>query len=1216
MRHISLKSLSARLTVILIMMLESTSASAQYYLNVYEKNGTNTQYVVSNLDSVSITDVQNLPVAYEYVDLGLSVNWATFNVGATVPEGFGNNYAWGEVQDKDCYYESTYRWHNYIGNYVSSILKPEDDIASSKWGGEWRMPTKEEFQELIDDCSWQLTTINDIGGYRVTSRKDGYTDKSIFLPLAGYNSGLGRNMPWKKYGEQYMGLGFYWSSSVNIDNGEPWYLWLLWQNSNLISRWPEKYQNDSINIIHGETAFDYVKKSSGFSIRPVQESPTWISSLSIALDLESTTMCVGDVTKITATLKADNKEVDRTVFWMSDNSSIASVDANGNITAVSPGCTTIKVSFSDKTASCVVNVIEKQYTDADVARVFLNKKDLRLGSGEKDTLNVRGFASDGVEINLSNVVWESDNPSVATVNGNGIISAFKEGIAHVSASIGDISDTCTVTVSIKMADVGLYLGVMGFNKQLYTQPISILNSETKTLFDDFIDGMEMENGTLLCYSVDNALDALHGIAIPENLSTVAIVTFTDGLDEGSVKKISYNPYKTRAEYLAGIKNRIISDTVAGVPVTAYSIGLRGSDVTDVVSFQSALKQLASKDSYAMEVENIDGVNAKFEQIARNLNRSINYQTVPIVIPGPDDGARLRFTFDITKDNANSQDAASSSLYIEGTFNVEVNPLRYILSDIEYHGMDTLSGSVISGEEVDEFLKFTFEKVLTNDSTFLSKDIIKEWYLTPDSLWQKNSEFKPDQQPDIVTKSSSAIIMLVLDCSSSLDADYPKVQEKAKSFINILFSSYGVPSSDVNNHNNDNHNANSQINNNGYEYVDLGLSVLWATCNVGADKPENYGDYYAWGETETKENYTQYDWYFYKYCNRTYTSLTKYNVSSSMGPIDNSTRLEESDDVAHVKWGGGWRMPTADDYEELLNNCTWTWTRQNGVTGYLVTSKKSGYSNRSIFLPAAGYVNNKGLKDEGSNGFYWTNSIKISPGNSNYAEVISFSWSTQSYDGYNRCFGLPVRPVMANPDYYEYVDLGLSVKWATCNVGASNEEEMGDFYSWGETETKEEYETTTYKWSNGGYYNNSFNLTKYCNDSNYGYNGFTDGKTTLDLEDDVAHVKWGGNWRIPSYAECQELLEKCTWTQTVINGVNGYVVSSNVKGYENNSIFLPTRYNSSTNDYCGSYWTNNLCTDNFGSNNHSWVLHVRYPSVEHYVTNNGRMFGGFVRPVCP
>ena len=159
--------------------------------------------------------------------------------------------------------------------------------------------------------------------------------------------------------------------------------------------------------------------------------------------------------------------------------------------------------------------------------------------------------------------------------------------------------------------------------------------------------------------------------------------------------------------------------------------------------------------------------------------------------------------------------------------------------------------------------------------------------------------------------------------------------------------------------------------NGYEFVDLGLSVLWATCNVGASAPEEYGNYYAWGETEPK---TEYSWSTYKYCKGSYTSLTKYNNHSSYGSVDNKTTLDTEDDVAHVIWGGDWRMPTQAEFEELFKNCTWKWTSQNGINGYWVTSKKSGYTDRSIFLPAAGWCRDANINYAGIFGYYWSSSL--------------------------------------------------------------------------------------------------------------------------------------------------------------------------------------------------------------------------------------------------
>ena len=193
--------------------------------------------------------------------------------------------------------------------------------------------------------------------------------------------------------------------------------------------------------------------------------------------------------------------------------------------------------------------------------------------------------------------------------------------------------------------------------------------------------------------------------------------------------------------------------------------------------------------------------------------------------------------------------------------------------------------------------------------------------------------------------------------------------------------------------------------NGYVYVDLGLSVKWATMNVGASSPEDYGDYFAWGETSTKSTY---NWSTYKWCNGSSSTLIKYNTSSSYGTVDNKTTLELSDDAARANWGGAWRMPTDAELTELTNNCTWTWTIQNGVKGYKVTSKKSGYTNNSIFLPAAGYRYDSSLYYAGSNGYYWSSSLStVYPHNAWY--VYFDSGSVRRYGNY-RCYGHSVRPV--------------------------------------------------------------------------------------------------------------------------------------------------------------------------------------------------------------
>ena len=207
--------------------------------------------------------------------------------------------------------------------------------------------------------------------------------------------------------------------------------------------------------------------------------------------------------------------------------------------------------------------------------------------------------------------------------------------------------------------------------------------------------------------------------------------------------------------------------------------------------------------------------------------------------------------------------------------------------------------------------------------------------------------------------------------------------------------------------------------NGHEYVDLGLSVNWANCNVGADKPEDYGDYYAWGEIEPKESYTwenhrfrtggnnEDDLKLSKYTSMYYTSML--DADNRYYVADNKTLLDLEDDVAHVKWGGNWRIPTDQEMNELIDSCTLIWTTVNGVNGCLITSKISGFTDRSIFLPAAGRYFRTNNYNAGTWGSYWSNSVNKDD-ISTRAGVLTIGSNHASVKITFRIMGQSVRPV--------------------------------------------------------------------------------------------------------------------------------------------------------------------------------------------------------------
>ena len=194
------------------------------------------------------------------------------------------------------------------------------------------------------------------------------------------------------------------------------------------------------------------------------------------------------------------------------------------------------------------------------------------------------------------------------------------------------------------------------------------------------------------------------------------------------------------------------------------------------------------------------------------------------------------------------------------------------------------------------------------------------------------------------------------------------------------------------------------------------------------------------------------------------------------------------------------------------------------------------------------------------------------------------------------------------DDHEYVDLGLpsGTLWATCNVGADNPEDYGDYFAWGETQPKDTYNWSTYQYCMGSYNT----LTKYCNNSSYGYNGFTDDLTTLLPEDDAATANWGSDWRMPTKEEWQELYDNTTMTWTTQNGVNGRLFTAS----NGNSLFLPAAgYRGNGSLYCagsyGDYWSSSLNTDYPYD---AWYFDFNSGSCRMY--NGSRGCGQSVRPV--
>ena len=434
-----------------------------------------------------------------------------------------------------------------------------------------------------------------------------------------------------------------------------------------------------------------------------------------------------------------------------------------------------------------------------------------------------------------------------------------------------------------------------------------------------------------------------------------------------------------------------------------------------------------------------------------------------------------------------------------------------------------------------------------------------------------------------------------------------------------------------------------------EAKDLGLpsGTKWATFNIGANSPEDYGEYYAWGENGVKDTYTEST---YEYCkNGMYTK------------IGNDIRGTQYD-TAREKWGGEWMMPSTTQFNELIANCTSTWVKLNGVYVRKFTSKING---ESIYFPAAGYFGSK-LNNNGTYGYYWAGNID--PDNVEKAYTMIAKSATPSMPSNPRYIGFSIRPVISGLELsttgtltifegtsktitiksgsgsYQLaidkegivsasimgttitinalkagdivfsvtdtqggqkanivinvravpkaIDLGLpsGTKWANINVGANSPEEFGDYFAWGETETKSVYTTSTYK--------------------HYKSSSYVDiGNDIRGSEYDAARAKWGDKWLMPSSIQIKELIDNCTSEWTTQNGVNGRKFISKING---ESIFLPAvgfcENGVSSSGTSGYYWACDKVVDK--NNGYNLCVKNDAPSLNAY----SRYYGFAIRPV--
>ena len=1395
--------------------LTDLTSGTTYYYKAYATNNEGTAYgEVLSFTTLSTTGTQN---GHDWVDLGLpsGARWATCNVGADTPEGYGNYYAWGETTTKDYFSESNYQFYMIYDSHFEvtaycgdpeycdqgldnlTTLQSEDDAATANWGRGWRMPTY-ELNELKYNCTETWTTQNGVSGLLFT----GPNGNSIFLPSL-----------FESDDDSY--YSFYWSSSL-CGTLSAYLLYI------------SKYENDFDVHVDSEI------REEGYFVRAI--CPTG-GNITIVTPIVTT----GRVNNITANgakiygeipYTGGDPSVSRGFLYGTSESNLTQSIQSGtgggsfstNLTDLTPVTTYYYKAYATNSAGTAYGEV-RSFTTRSVptvqtcAATSISPTEATLSgkitSNGGASVTARGFLY-GTNVNdLTLTVQSSSGTSIFTANLSDLTSGttyYYKAYATSSAGTGYGEVMSFTTLSVPTVQTNAATNITADGATLSG---NVTSDGGATVTDrGFLYGTSESNLTQTIQSGSGTgrftaplSNQTYGTtyyykAYATNIAGTAygeVMSFTTN-SSANVPTVQTNAATSITDKGATLSGDIISNGGATITERGFMYGTDASSLTHTVqsgsgngNFTKAITGLTISTTYYYKAYATNSEGTSYGAVksfttlpySSPTGYSNGHGYVDLGLPSGIKWATLNL-------DAGSPDEfgnyfAWGEIYTKGTFTTD-NYIGYTGSNLIPFSEDFDAATLRLGREwrmptstemhelIDNCTNTGMTINGTNGCLFTGPNgnsifLPAAGYYDNRTLnygqssgfyWSRNGSTSPSYAKELTISSGGLgyvepnfryygqSIRAVCECVSA-----PYVNTGTATDItymgatisgNVISSGgasitergflYGTSESDLTQTVQSGSGMGSFTANltglsssttyyykayatnsfgtsygeimsfttlattgtlDGHDWVDLGLpsGTRWATCNIGATAPEDYGNYYAWGETSIKITY---DWSTYSYCDGNYDRLNKYCTNSTYGSTDNLTTLEVSDDAATAKWDSGWRMPTYDEMLELNNNCTVTWTTRNGVNGRLFT----GPNGNSIFLPAAGYKGGS-LYDAGSKGYYWSKSLQESnPYEARHLYATSSDygmwWNERKYGQSVRavceCVSAPIVNTTTATDityntaalsgkviffdgatvtargflygtsennltedvqsgsgigsytanitgltsgttyYYkayatnsegtvygevlsfttlsttlnghDWVDLGLpsGTRWATCNVGAGTPEAYGDYFAWGETSSK-----TTYSWSNYRYCNGSSRtLTKYCNDSRYGNNGFTDNLTTLEASDDAATANWGSGWRMPTYNELNELKNNCTVTCTTQNGVNGCLFT----GPNGNSIFIPAAGSRRDSEIIssGCYYWSNLCPP--PNTDSAWYL---YSSGSCSVDCGYRCTGRSVRAVC-
>ena len=614
---------------------------------------------------------------------------------------------------------------------------------------------------------------------------------------------------------------------------------------------------------------------------------------------------------------------------------------------------------------------KKEPKEVEVTAVTISQPTAEMIIGETAQLQVSIVPTNATD---KTVTWTSSNQSVATVSESGLVTAISEGVASIAAMAGGISAFCHITVIKGFVEVS--------SIRLNTSSLYLVEDEQTTL-SATVFPEDATDKSVIWRSSDTSVASVESGIVSAHKSGTATISAESG--------------KQSAQCIVIVKSKVIpvSEIILNANKLVLMEGQEDELVATVKPDNATDKTViwTSSDESVAEVDSNGRVYAIKGGATIITATSGEKQAVCLV----EVQKRIPVSsVTLNKESLTLEKGASETLVAEvSPYDATDKTVTWTSSNPSIASVSNGVVKAIAGGNVTITAKAGGLSATCDVTVIVSVTsiVLNKTSLT---LFEGQS----------FTLNATLYPNDVTDKTVIWSSDYPEIV----SVENGTVSAFKIGQATITAHASNNVSASCVVSVKeslyGHEFVDLGLSVKWATCNIGADTPGEWGDYFAWGETEPKSSYM---WSTYKWCNGTKNTLAKYCLEGSYwdgaGSCDYKNTLDPEDDAAQVNWGGSWRIPTYAEWNELIKNCKWTWTGY----GIRVTSKIAGYTDRSIYLPAAGFKHSNGTNYSSYRGLYWSSNT--------YNTILPYKASSVLFtdndffvtgDDFYR--GLPVRPV--------------------------------------------------------------------------------------------------------------------------------------------------------------------------------------------------------------